>query len=151
MAGRIFLTGDVHGDVTSARLGKRLFPEGEGLSKEDFLVVLGDFGLFWHNPRTPEERRCLRSLADRPWTTLFVDGNHENFDLLDALPTEERWGAPVGVAAPGVYHLRRGFVFDVAGLSCFVFGGGRSVDKSVRTPGTDWWERENPGDRKSGV
>ena len=145
MAGRIFLTGDVHGDVTSARLGKRLFPEGEGLSKEDFLVVLGDFGLFWHNPRTPEERRCLRSLADRPWTTLFIDGNHENFDLLDALPTEERWGAPVGVAAPGVYHLRRGFVYDVAGLSCFVFGGGRSVDKSVRTPGIDWWERENPG------
>ncbi len=153
MEKRIFLTGDLHGDVSDARLGKRLFPEGETLSKDDFLVVLGDFGVFWHNPPTPEERRCLNVLSAMPWTTLFVDGNHENFDLLDALPSEERWGGPVGVAAKGVYHLRRGYVYDVAGFYCFAFGGGRSVDKSVRTPGVDWWERENPSreERERGI
>lgn len=31
-------------------------------------------------------------LNDRPFTTLFVDGNHENFDLLNAYPVENWHG-----------------------------------------------------------
>ena len=49
--------------------------------------------------------------------------------------------------------MKRGYVYDVAGLACFAFGGGRSVDKSARTPGVDWWERENPSreERERGI
>lgn len=140
----IFITGDKHGEKGIYEdLSPDRFPAGVVLGKGDYLVILGDFGLFWHNPRILDEELCIEHLSGKPWTTLVVDGNHENFDLLDVLPTETRYGAPVGMMAPNVHHLRRGYVYDIGGLSCFVFGGGHSVDKNLRTPGESWWYREN--------
>jgi hypothetical protein len=139
---KIFVTGDKHGEIEMEYLTARHFPAGKSLCKDDFVVILGDFGLLWNNPPTKGERHWLDWLSGRNWTTLVVDGNHENFDLMDALPTEERWGAPVGVIAPNVFHLRRGYVYRIAGKSVFVFGGAESVDRALRTPGLSWWARE---------
>lgn len=143
--GKIFITGDKHGEegVESDILSGGGFQDAAPESG-DVLVVLGDFGLFWNVPRTWKEEACLGRLSSCPWTTLVVDGNHENFDLLDGLPTEAMYGAPVGVMTPNVYHLRRGYVYDIFGSRCFVFGGGTSPDKNSRTPGKSWWYRENP-------
>lgn len=140
----LFVTGDKHGEIEIRDLSLRRFPAGNALTKEDFVVILGDFGLLWSNPPSDAERYWLNWLSGKMWTTLVVDGNHENFDLFDALPEEERWGAPVGVIAPDVYHLRRGYVYTIAGKSVFVFGGGESIDRDRRTPGKSWWSRELP-------
>lgn len=138
----IFVTGDKHGELEMKYLSPRHFPAGSSLTRDDFVVILGDFGLLWNNPPTDAERRWLKWLSGRNWTTLVVDGNHENFELLDALPEEERWGGPVGVIARGVFHLRRGYIYSIAGKSAFVFGGAESIDKAWRTPGKSWWPRE---------
>jgi len=140
----MFLTGDTHGLLEIEKLRANNFPLGESLTRDDLVVVLGDFGLLWNDPPRRDELRALEELEASPWTTLFVDGNHENFRLLRALPEEERFGAPVGVISPHVLHLRRGYVYILGGKRCFVFGGARSVDRHRRTAGKSWWPEEIP-------
>lgn len=144
----ICLTGDTHGAKGMMRFSPLNFPAGEGLTRDDFVIILGDFGLLWGNPPTERESEELERLSSMAWTTLFLDGNHENFDLLDGLPTEERFGAPVAVAAPHVFHLKRGYVYTLGVKKCFVFGGARSLDRRERTPGRSWWRREIPSEEE---
>ncbi len=138
----LFITGDKHGGRGMKYLSSAHFPAGNLLTGEDFVVILGDFGLLWNNPPSEAELNTLRWLSAKNWTTLVVDGNHENFDLMDALPAEVRWGAPVGVIAPNIYHLRRGYIYTIAGKSVFVFGGAESPDRGLRNSGKNWWPRE---------
>lgn len=62
----IFMTGDTNGDFS--RFSARAFPEQKDLSKADYVISCGDFGRIWDGGE----------LEYRPFTILFVDGNHEN-------------------------------------------------------------------------
>lgn len=64
----------------------------------------------------------------KPFTTLFVDGNHENFDRLYSYPVEEWHGGKVHKIRPSVIHLMRGQVFELDGKKIFTFGGASSHD-----------------------
>lgn len=81
----VFITGDLHGDFS--RFKKEIFYEQAGLTKDDYMICLGDFGGVWDG--CPNERHWLDWLEGRPFTTLFVSGNHENFDMLAQLPVED--------------------------------------------------------------
>lgn len=70
----IFITGDLHGTKEIHKLDKKNFPIGESLTKNDYLIILGDFGLIWNNSK--EEIYWRDWLNNKPWTTLFIDGNH---------------------------------------------------------------------------
>ena len=60
-------------------------PEAEKkLRRKDTLIVLGDFGFLWSGDKA--ERKLLRRLGKRKYTLLFLDGAHENFDLLEEYP-----------------------------------------------------------------
>lgn len=74
-------------------------------------------------------------LNDRPFTTLFVDGNHEIFDLLNAYPVENWHGGKIHRIAPSIIHLMRGQLFDIEGKSFFTMGGAESHDREFRTIG----------------
>lgn len=80
----IYVTGDTHGDWIS-RLNSNAFPEGKTLTKDDYVIICGDFGL-WHD--TKEERYNLKWLSEKSFTTLFACGNHENYDRLYQYPVE---------------------------------------------------------------
>ena len=81
----VFVTGDTHGDWKS-RLNKYVFPEGVELTKDDYVIICGDFGIWDDSPR---ENGNLDWLENRKFTTLFVAGNHSNYDILDNLPPPE--------------------------------------------------------------
>lgn len=139
----IYLTGDTHGSEDFGKV--RAFAEvATGLTRDDYLIILGDFGLVWHVPPSSEERELLSWLNDCPWTTLFVDGNHENFDVLDALPVEERFGGRVQYVHDHIIRLMRGERYEIGEHSFFVCGGGHSIDKAWRTPHRSWWPQEVP-------
>ena len=75
----IYITGDTHGDVR--RFSTKSFPEQKEMNKCDYVVVLGDFGLVWDwKGESKHEKNWLDWLEDKPFTTLFIDGNHENND-----------------------------------------------------------------------
>ena len=57
------------------------------------MIICGDFGGLWDGGQ--KDQHWLDWLAEKPFTTLFVDGNHENFDLLNALPEKEWHGGRV--------------------------------------------------------
>ena len=138
----IYLTGDTHSDVS--RLSSKKFKEGKMLVKSDYVIILGDFGLLWSQTESPDESYWLNWLSGKPWTTLFLDGNHENFDRIDSLPQTEMFGGTVGVVRDSIFHLKRGEVYEIEGKRFFTFGGGKSIDKNRRIPGISWWDRELP-------
>lgn len=75
----IFVTGDCHADFT--KFNTKSFPEQKELTKEDIVIICGDFGGIWDNSK--REKHWLAWLSDKPFTTCYVDGNHENFDRLN--------------------------------------------------------------------
>jgi hypothetical protein len=144
----IYAFGDMHGDMEIRMLNTEFFPEGKTLTKNDYVIILGDFGLHFDPVKSKTEIHWLKWLASRQWTTLFVDGNHENHDILDNLETTEMFGGEVGLAGlnkeDSIYHLKRGEIYTIDNKKYFVMGGAYSVDKNNRTPNIDWWAREEP-------
>ena len=122
----LFVTGDCHGHFE--KLSSRNFPQGKCLTKEDYVLVTGDFG-YWQ-PGNADQIYWFKWLADKPWTTLFVDGNHCNFDALYALSTEKWHGGMIHKINDSIYHLMRGQVFEIDGHKIFTFGGASSHDIS---------------------
>lgn len=147
----VFVTGDIHGWIDIGKLTPERWPLGEKLRKSDYLVICGDFGLVWTDPPTLEEKFFLDWLDSRPWTTLFIDGNHENYDLLDSFPTCEWCGGRVS-RIPGtkhILHLLRGEIYEMGKFGrWFCMGGAPSHDIGGRTPGKSWWAREIPSKKE---
>lgn len=138
----IYITGDLHGENDIHKLSAKAFPEGKTLTRSDYLIICGDFGLVWDGGKA--DRYWLDWLSDKPWTTLWIDGNHENFDLLSTYPTEDWHGGKVQFIRENILHLCRGSVFELEGLIFFAFGGAESHDKEFRKEGRSWWSAELP-------
>ena len=130
----LYLTGDIHGDIT--RLSVEQFPEQQQMSDgqdNNFICITGDFGLVWNEEtESQSEKDKLDELERKPFTTLWVDGNHENFDRLysNEYPIKEWCGGKVQFIRPHIIHLLRGEIYHVLGKKIFTFGGASSHDIS---------------------
>lgn len=123
----IYVTGDCRGDFT--RFSKQVFPEQAEMTKDDYVIICGDFGGVWNQKiESQKEKWWLDWLQDRPFTFLFVDGNHENFDRLNEYPKAFWCGGVIHKIRPNVIHLKRGQVFRIDGAKVFTFGGAASHD-----------------------
>lgn len=123
----IWITGDKHGDFKSIYW----FCEDNEcmMSKEDYIIILGDFGGIWnYKGVTKEEEEELDKLENLPCSILFIDGNHENHKRLNAYPVEEWHGGNVHKIRPHVIHLMRGQVFEIGGKKFATIGGAPSHD-----------------------
>ncbi|MBP3890916.1 MAG: metallophosphoesterase [Solobacterium sp.] len=137
----IYITGDFHGYLDGARLEPAQF-DYEGLTRNDKMINVGDFGFIWYGDKRDEEQ--MEWLRKLPITLLFIDGNHENFVALKEYPEEVWCGGRVHRIADNILHLMRGQVYDIDGKRFFTFGGGKSIDKARRTEGVSWWPEEMP-------
>lgn len=146
----IYITGDTHIPIDVFKLSESNFPEQKQMTKEDFVIVCGDFGGVWNRTgeRGADEKFWVDWLNKKPFTTLFVDGNHENHQLLNTFPVEKKYGGKVHVIDKSVYHLMRGEVFTLDNKKFFCMGGATSVDKDRRTPGISWWPEELPSKKE---
>lgn len=123
----IYITGDCHSEFR--RFNTRIFPEQKEMTKEDYVLICGDFGGVWSQAEESKvEKNMLDWLDSKPFTTLFVDGNHENFDRLYAYPVELWKGGKVHKIRTSVIHLMRGQIFELCGKTIFTFGGASSHD-----------------------
>ena len=136
----IYLTGDIHGNLEVDRLTR--FFENKSVTKEDFVIILGDAGVCWDGGK--KDALLKQTLHDLPLTTLFIDGNHENFDLLNDYPVSYWNGGQVHEIEPDIIHLMRGQIFEIDGKTFFTMGGASSTDKMYRKEGIDWWPEELP-------
>lgn len=133
---KIVITGDTHGDGEFER-----FKWAEELGV-DILIIAGDFGYVWSNPL--KNKVNLDILEKKNVITLFIDGNHENFAILNAFPTKQWNGGLVHELRPNVLHLMRGEVYQIDGKTIAVMGGAKSIDKAYRITGKSWWKQEMP-------
>lgn len=138
----IYVTGDIHGDIDISKLNSRNFPQQKNLTKDDYVIICGDFGLVWNN--SGEELYWRKWLKNKRFTTLWVDGNHENFNLLREFSLKEKFGGEVREICEGVYHLERGQIYNIDGSSFFCLGGASSHDKEYRVENISWWPQELP-------
>jgi len=164
----VYVTGDTHGEWIH-RFNRDSFQEQRELTKDDIVVVCGDFGI-WDNSK--QENYNLDWLESRNFTTVFVEGNHSNFDILDACPVSAWHGGNVHFIRPSVIHLMRGQIYTIENKTFFTFGGASSHDirdgildpdgfpnknqfrkeykkwdklgKEFRVKGLSWWSRELP-------
>lgn len=163
----IYITGDCHRDYR--RFGMQAFPEQKEMTKDDYVMICGDFG-YWDLSR--ETDYWMKWLDNKSYTTLWIDGNHENYDLLKELPVEEWHGGKVQKVNQSVIHLMRGQVYELDGLKIFTFGGARSHDieggildlkdpayrrkkarlmkskRFFRTIHVNWWPEEMPDEEE---
>lgn len=141
---RIILTGDIHGSLEAKRLSYKNFPEGRNLTKNDYIIICGDFGCVWDGSNC--DKYWLDWLEDRPFTILFVDGNHENFNLLTnwKYPVKEWNGGLIHPIRSSVLHLMRGQIFTINNMTFFTMGGATSTDKYRRKENVSWWSQEIP-------
>lgn len=136
----IFMTGDTHGAFDIHKINPDEFIAGRSLTKDDYVIICGDFGCIWDGGKS--DNFWLNWLESLPWNTLFIDGNHENFDVLNAYPVEEWKGGKVHKLRDNVRHLMRGQVFDIDGSKFLTVGGAFSHDTEMRTQGKNWWKEE---------
>ena len=135
----ICITGDIHGDI--GRFEHRSIKK---LKKGDTLIVCGDFGFMWDGSK--KEKKLLKKLGKSRYNILFVDGCHENYDLLNEYETTEFCGGKVRRISGKVMHLMRGEVYEIDNKKIFAFGGGLSEDNELRIKGETWWKDECPNE-----
>jgi len=163
----ICVTGDCHGDYS--RFITKAFKSQVSMNKNDFVIVAGDFG-YWRD--TKEQNYWLDWLEAKNFTTLWVDGNHENYDLLKKIEVDKWNGGKVQYIRPSVIHLMRGQVFAIDGCKIFTFGGARCHDidggildlddpdykikkrqldrttLNYRVNHSTWWKEEQPSEEE---
>lgn len=139
----ILIIGDTHGTRDNFDNVALSYPN---LTKNDYVIVTGDFGFVWgvNEYHIKDDDKWLDFLEEKPWTTLFVDGNHENHMRLKEYPIKEWNGGKVHEIRKSVLHLMRGEVFEIEGKTFFCFGGARSTDQLYRIPYRSWWPQEIP-------
>ena len=101
----IFVTGDCHGDFR--KFSTESFPEQKEMTKDDIVIICGDFGAIWDCDGISRfESYWLNWLDEKPFTTVFVDGNHENFDRLTSeFEIVDFHGGKAHKLNNSVYHL----------------------------------------------
>ena len=136
----ILITGDTHGTIDFNKL-KTLPMKIKDLTYNDYVIIAGDFGGVWSEKTLEQDLYHYKKL---PFTVLFVDGNHENFDLLNSYEVEYWNGGKIHRIAKNIIHLMRGQVFEIDGKTIFTFGGAISIDKVHRKEHISWWKEEMP-------
>ncbi len=140
----IYVTGDTHGDYYEFISRIR----NSGVKKGDTVIICGDFGFIFNYE---QHKYFLLKLTIEPFTIAFVDGNHEDFNLLNdtkKYPIEEWNGGQIHRIAHNIVHLMRGQYFKIEDKSFFTMGGAYSIDKDTRIEGISWWEEELPSPKE---
>lgn len=162
----IYITGDCHGNFRRFAKKQRMKLPFE-LTGKDYMIVCGDLGLLW--AKDGEFEYNLKWLSSLPFTLLWVQGNHENYDMITEYPISIWHGGKTRhIVKDKIILLERGQVFDIDGKSFFTFGGASSHDVQggildrnsptyhhdrkkanesrlpYRVKGVSWWHQELP-------
>lgn len=124
------------------------------------IIQVGDFGYGWSRKQFKGMdslvectfvRQVEKMVAETGIPLYWLDGNHENFDMLDYATSTEFNANVVPVTLqedgtyemrPGVNYIPRGTVLERGDKRILVCGGAASVDKARRQPYISWWPQE---------
>lgn len=133
LKGRFIIAGDWHGSAMEA-----LDVISEAHVRDIPVIIhVGDFGI-WRNDK-PFLNKVESALDQYGIELYFIDGNHENFDMLYAKSFKEDGTRYV---RNHISYLPRGHRWEWQGVSFMALGGAASIDRKFRKEGYDWWPHE---------
>ena len=132
----IYITGDTHGNIDYEKL---LILRNLGVSYNDYLIICGDAGICWSTNLFPF---LLGLYKDLGLTVLFIDGNHENFTMLNQCEIVEYCGALMHRIDDHIFHVLRGEIVTLENKRFLCIGGAVSIDKGYRKAYETWWPEE---------
>lgn len=144
---RIVFAGDIHGNGNHL---KWVMNEAADRAA-DVVYSVGDFGYWPHFESGQDFLRLAHDLAqDHAIPIMWIPGNHENWDVLDALVAQHGNERPIPTpakdkryrASQWVQFVPRGCVMDFDGTTVLGVGGAYSVDWKHREKGVSWWPQE---------
>lgn len=166
----IYCTGDCHGDFKRFNKKNRLKLKYD-LMEDDYVIICGDFGFLWIEDK--EFQYNLDWMERLPFTILWVQGNHENYNMIKQYPIEMWNGGKVRhIIKDKIILLERGQIFNIQGSTFFTFGGASSHDisggildrndpefrakrerayllqKPFRILNEEWWTEELPSEEE---
>ena len=147
--GRIFLVADLHTPHFIKKVLNSNFVKKYNINSKDYIIILGDTGLLSSNKITSEEKYIHRYLDDKPFTTLFIDGNHDNINIINNLDQIKLFDSIVGKLSDKIFHLHRGCIYNILNKNILTIGGAFSIDYIHRRQDLNWWKDEilSPTDR----
>ena len=111
----IFCTGDVHGKVIE-RFSFKQHPELRQLQLNDIMFQLGDFGQPFGPNTYKEAKHTFRFLNDKPWITIIIGGNHDDYDYWESCPQVKLFG---GIARQAQFNDELYSVFFIDHTTTF--------------------------------
>lgn len=133
----IYITGDQHANFN------KIFNFVDfldiKLNSDDYVIILGDMGIFWRDDKEDAKKFIEFFEKNYQFNLYFIEGNHENFNLLNDLPEDENG---MGYISEHIRHLKRGRRYNIQGKNILAIGGADSIDKYHRTEGISWWKEE---------
>ncbi|MBC7679286.1 MAG: metallophosphoesterase [Pseudorhodobacter sp.] len=131
----VAVAGDWHGnDVWARNVLRSVAARGVRV-----VLQLGDFGVWPGDEGTLFLDEVQRACQDHDVTVCFLDGNHEDFDQLEAA---NRRDDGVAEMRPRVWHLPRASRWTWNGVGFAALGGATSLDVEDRTAYVSWWPQE---------
>lgn len=130
------LIGDSHGDCEFIRSAlDHLWSKGCTQA-----LQLGDFGYWPHVARGQDFLQWASTYAESRGMTLYwLDGNHENHEMLALEPRSFDGTVRFG---NNLIYLPRGTRLSWGQLNAVVIGGAPSIDREYRVEGQSWWSGE---------
>ena len=99
------------------------------------IIHVGDLGIFGESDL--DEFDDL--LDEYGFNLYWVDGNHENFDLMEKYNIDD---GGLRQMRSRIWHITRGTQFMVDGVRWAALGGAASIDRQYRKQGVSWWPQE---------
>ena len=144
---KVYVCGDTHQQIDHYKLSTKNWPEQKKLTKNDLVIILGDFGGFFGSVLDKESKYWLDWYTDKQYQACFIDGNHEAFPmfmnsrkiLFHEAVARVCWETRQGNK---LLYLPRGEIYRFNDSRVFVCGGADSVDRGHRMEGVSWWPEE---------
>ena len=129
----IYCTGDTHSKVIE-RFSFKHNPELRQLTKNDTMVITGDWGAIWDAMPSKQDKYILDWMNSQKYHFLIVLGNHENYDVIDTMPKSTWKNGEVlqrvdaGQTYDNIHIVRKTSIFDIDGQHILCISGADSHD-----------------------
>lgn len=139
---KVMCVGDIHGNIKWFR---EFFHQIVSVHQPDVLFQVGDFSLSWTNtPIEPFFDQCAELAAQYGTTIYFLDGNHENFDIIYDRYVKDKWDDFTQIREDLLLYVPRGHVWAWGDVKFMAFGGAYTVNQTKYTKFVDYFPQEEP-------
>ncbi len=131
----LFCSGDTHGKVIE-RFSYRQNLSLRQLTEEDIVFQLGDFGQPFGPNSYKEAENVFKFLNDKPWTTIVIGGNHDDYNYWQSCPQVKLFNgkarqATIQGESFSVFFVDEITIFDINDFHILAIPGAESHDADV--------------------